>query len=319
MSSLQKFLLGSKRAKSDSKEEEKKDVKKARVDSGSDSNASIHDDDEEDSDDGSDLSGFITSDSDAEIESEEGEYKEGDESETSIINETSNSEHEGTTMATAIVCEAAHVSTESEDITCIDNKNIVSGKRQRKIVTRYQDSKYTNMMIRDVPEDELSAVVDDEDPYFNERFDYEQTESSGDEEGSLVETDDSEEGYNTEDYEERDRASFATGTSSGAPKRPTSKKPRAPRKKPTIDLTNSTSPSSTKDTSPIIDLTPPQPPAPSLSRFLTKKTPQRTLKDLFSHTKPQPITEKPTPKVSVPIETKKETTENNESNENNGK
>jgi hypothetical protein len=78
---------------------------------------------------------------------------------------------------------------------------IVTGKRVRKPVERYQDPHFTERMLGDVPDEEIEAVLDEQDPYFHQRFRCDLSESEDEEEET-----DRESGYNTDDYEERDNA-----------------------------------------------------------------------------------------------------------------
>jgi hypothetical protein len=76
--------------------------------------------------------------------------------------------------------------------------NIVRGKRTRKAVERYQDKHYIERMTCDVSERELEKIIVDEDDCSTG------VRSEGE---SLSE---SEEGYNTEDYETRDNTRLAS-------------------------------------------------------------------------------------------------------------
>ncbi len=90
----------------------------------------------------------------------------------------------------------------------IDPSCIVSGKRQRKPVQRYSDTKFIERMLGDVPEEEIEAVYDEEDPFFHKKFKSDLPFSeSEDEEGLETKSgaESTENGYDTDHYEDQDR------------------------------------------------------------------------------------------------------------------
>lgn len=80
------------------------------------------------------------------------------------------------------------VDTSSEEVVVIPVRDRSS--RQRKPVERYIDSDAMKLYLKDVPEEEVEQVFNEDDEYFNEKFDANQIESEDEENDGAFEEDD---------------------------------------------------------------------------------------------------------------------------------
>nr|UDO47765.1 hypothetical protein [Pandoravirus massiliensis] len=93
---------------------------------------------------------------------------------------------------------------ESEEVPAIDPTNIVSGKRSRRATQRYMDRRFMKYMVRDVPADQIAAVFDDEDEYFQSGISLTDSSEEDSAEGTGQDDDDD---LDSSDYEELDALS----------------------------------------------------------------------------------------------------------------
>ncbi|AVK76920.1 hypothetical protein pmac_cds_232 [Pandoravirus macleodensis] len=96
----------------------------------------------------------------------------------------------------------------------IDPTNIVSGKRSRRVTERYMDRHFMEFMVRDVPANQIAAVFDDEDEYFQSGISLtdssEEEDDGDDDDGGSNKGMDCEDDLDSSDYEALDALSSSS-------------------------------------------------------------------------------------------------------------
>ncbi|WBR14400.1 hypothetical protein pkur_cds_225 [Pandoravirus kuranda] len=97
---------------------------------------------------------------------------------------------------------------DESEVPAIDPTNIVSGKRTRRTTERYMDRHFMEFMVRDVPANQIAAVFDDEDEYFQSGISLTDSSEEGsdgdDSDGGAIEREDD---LDSSDYEALDALS----------------------------------------------------------------------------------------------------------------
>ena len=189
-------------------EEEEEEEEECEEDQSGEDDSDEEDEEEEEEDDDTDLSGFIAPD-DGECEQEEQPQEEEEDNDFQEESETSSNpeeeeEEEEKQVDEVKECAQSKKVISTQEFEEIDSSLIVHGKRQRKTVQRYIDKHYVERMFRDVPEEEIDAVVNDADPYFEQKLNGNVLSEEEEGEDGEGEEDSNSSGYDTDEYERMD-------------------------------------------------------------------------------------------------------------------